>query len=83
MDTPDIHYESFELVLLRAWKLSDSSRSLPYGGGEEARGSVLIETKANASRLDNVKRMLDFDGCFVVEIVGRKGGLALLWKEEK
>ncbi|XP_042982759.1 uncharacterized protein LOC122311987 [Carya illinoinensis] len=51
---------------------------------EEKRPKVifLIETKANASRLDGVRRRLGFEGCFVVEAVGRKGGLALLWREE-
>ncbi|XP_042964510.1 uncharacterized protein LOC122298707 [Carya illinoinensis] len=39
----------------------------------------LMETKINSDRCGRVKRRLKFDGCFTVEPVGRKGGLALMW----
>ena len=40
----------------------------------------LSETKANASRMDYVKRYLKFDNMSVVEAKGSAGGLCLLWK---
>ncbi|KAL9444583.1 hypothetical protein AB3S75_017718 [Citrus x aurantiifolia] len=40
----------------------------------------LIETLCSRSKLESIKRQLDYDGLFVVERVGRSGGLALLWK---
>lgn len=39
-----------------------------------------METKMVNSRLDSVRRRLDFIGCFGVNLIGRKGGLALLWR---
>ncbi|XP_042983266.1 uncharacterized protein LOC122312668 [Carya illinoinensis] len=42
----------------------------------------LVETKANKSRMETVRQVLKFDGCFVVESLGLCGGLAILWKEE-
>lgn len=39
-----------------------------------------MKTKTDILRLERVKRRLRFDGCFIVNILGRKGGLALLWK---
>lgn len=38
----------------------------------------LMETKANSVRLENVKNLMHFYGCFSVDAIGRKGGLALL-----
>ena len=40
----------------------------------------LFETKANVSRMDDVKRYLKFDNKSVVEAKGSAGGLCLLWK---
>lgn len=40
----------------------------------------LIETLCSKSKLERIKIQLGYDGLFVVERVGRSGGLALLWK---
>jgi hypothetical protein len=42
----------------------------------------LIETISRKSRMEWIRVKLGFVGMFVVEPVGRSGGLALLWKEE-
>ena len=38
----------------------------------------LIETLCSGSKLESIKRQLDYDGLFVVKRVGRSGGLVLL-----
>ncbi|KAF5449972.1 hypothetical protein F2P56_030362 [Juglans regia] len=43
----------------------------------------LMETKLVASKVEGIKRRLGWEGCFVVDPMGRKGGLALLWCKEK
>ena len=40
----------------------------------------LIETLSCRSSLESIKVKLGFDGLFVVDRVGRSGGLALMWK---
>ncbi|KAL9436069.1 hypothetical protein AB3S75_022188 [Citrus x aurantiifolia] len=39
----------------------------------------LMETLCGKDKLESIKRKLGFDGLFVVDRVGRSGGLALLW----
>lgn len=41
-----------------------------------------METKYSSRKWDLLKRILKFDGCLVVDLVGRSGGLALLWRLE-
>jgi ribonuclease HI len=41
----------------------------------------LMETKSRKKKLEEIRVKLGFDGVFVVDPVGRSGGLALLWKE--
>ena len=40
----------------------------------------LIETLCSRSKLESIERQLNYNGLFVVERMGRSGGLALLWK---
>ena len=42
----------------------------------------LSETKNKKTVMEKVKRQLKFDQCYVVEPVGKAGGLTLFWKEE-
>jgi exonuclease III len=42
----------------------------------------LIETKSSKNKMDRLRSILGFHGVFVVDTVGRSGGLALLWKED-
>lgn len=42
----------------------------------------LMETKMRNNRMEKVRLKLDFDNMFVVDCVGRSGGLALLWTAE-
>jgi hypothetical protein len=42
----------------------------------------LMETKMMNNKICFLKNKLGFDGMFVVDCVGRSGGLALFWKEE-
>lgn len=39
----------------------------------------LIETLCSKNKLESIKVKLGFDGLFVVDRVGRSGGIALLW----
>lgn len=40
----------------------------------------LVETKLDTGYLDMVRRKLGFNGCLRFNLVGRKGGVALLWR---
>lgn len=42
----------------------------------------LMETKGSKSLLESVKRKIRFTNCFVVESIGKSGGLALMWNED-
>ena len=42
----------------------------------------LMETKAHAKRMENVRSQLGFEHMMVVDCVGKSGGLALLWMSE-
>lgn len=42
----------------------------------------LMETKLHVGRVAFLKNKLGFDGCFVVDAVGRNGGQVLLWRRE-
>jgi hypothetical protein len=39
-----------------------------------------METKMNTRRAARIRIKLGFDHCFVVDCVGKSGGLMLLWK---
>jgi hypothetical protein len=41
----------------------------------------LMETLSTQKKMEFIRCILDFPGLFVVNPVGRSGGLALLWKE--
>jgi hypothetical protein len=43
----------------------------------------LIETLCSKKRLEYIRVKLGFTGLFVVDPVGKSGGLALLWKDER
>lgn len=42
----------------------------------------LVETKLKAKRLELLKRIIGFECCFVVELVGRSRGLVMLWQQD-
>lgn len=42
----------------------------------------LLETKAKQARVEFVRRSLDFSGCFAVDSVGIRGGIAFFWKDQ-
>lgn len=42
----------------------------------------LVETKCGNAKMEQIRFKLGFEGLFVVEPIGRSGGLALIWKEE-
>jgi exonuclease III len=41
----------------------------------------IIETKLHHKKMEKIKVRLGFQNCFVVDSVGRSGGLALLWND--
>lgn len=40
----------------------------------------LCKTLCTKERVDKIKNLIGFEGSFVVDVVGRSGGLALFWK---
>jgi hypothetical protein len=42
----------------------------------------LMETKMRQGKMERIRCLLGFNNLFVVDSVGKSGGLALLWKEE-
>lgn len=42
-----------------------------------------METNTGFLKLENVKQKMNFEWCFVVEPIGRKGDLAMVWKCEE
>lgn len=44
----------------------------------------LLETKCTASarNLNKIKTAFNYSGCFIVDCIGRSGGLCLLWKDD-
>ncbi|XP_058776806.1 uncharacterized protein LOC131651153 [Vicia villosa] len=40
----------------------------------------LAETLSNSRKLENIRVMLNFDACLSVDVEGRSGGIAVLWK---
>lgn len=38
-----------------------------------------MEIKCSVNKLKDIRRRVGFSSCFVVSLVGKKGGLALLW----
>ena len=43
----------------------------------------LMETKCRKEKIERIRVRLGFNGMFVVDPVGRSGGLALFWKDVK
>jgi exonuclease III len=42
----------------------------------------ISETRQHRDRVSNIKGRLDMNNCFVVDGVGKGGGMALYWKDE-
>lgn len=42
----------------------------------------LYETKLHTVEFDKIKRRCECETCFVVNAMGRRGGLALMWKSD-
>lgn len=69
------------LELPRARKSLDSSRSLLFGK-RKAQGAVFNGNSFEVTKIGEVEKKLGYDNCFVVDLVGRSEGLAILWKLE-
>lgn len=69
-----LSWKFVKLELSKVWKLSDSSRPLPFGGEKRSKVVFLIETKTNSSMIEAIKRRIGFAGCLVVDEIGKKGG---------
>jgi hypothetical protein len=54
---------------------------LPDGKGGATNILFLMETKCRKNKMEIIQSKLGFEGSFVIESLGRNGGLALLWKE--
>jgi hypothetical protein len=42
----------------------------------------VVETQLHKSRVEGLARSLGFDRGFAVSSIGRKGGIAIFWKDE-
>ena len=42
-----------------------------------------METLINKAKIEPIRDMLGYEGCFVVDNLGHSGGLAMLWKEKQ
>lgn len=42
----------------------------------------MIETKYSNSHMISMSKKIDFNKCFTVDVIGKKGGLALKWKSK-
>lgn len=80
------HYENIKLKLLggsqlsRAWE-PQTVQSLNLLVKAKAPEVVFImETKQCSKRPQIVARKIKYEGCIVVDAIGRSGGLMLLWK---
>lgn len=51
-------------------------------GEKRPKIEFIIEIMINLRNFVVMKRKLGFDGCFVVDSIGRKNGLTLLWRNE-
>lgn len=40
---------------------------------------LLMETRLDVNRMDDIRRRLGFVGCFIVPATGRVGGMCLTW----
>ena len=43
---------------------------------------VIIETRIDGSRADDIIRRLPFDGAYSTETIGHAGGIGLLWRSD-
>lgn len=43
----------------------------------------LSETKNKKRYMEKVRRILNFEDCFVVEAIDKAGGMALMWKNQR
>jgi hypothetical protein len=81
LSSPAKRHEFAKLELPGAWEPLDNSGPLPNGKGKETQHFVLMETKCPKRKMEGIRVKLGYNGMFMVELVGRSGGLALLWRE--
>ena len=80
LDSSANHYESSKLELPEAWEPLDGSGPLPNGEGKETQTGFLNGNQVIlASNGILFVYIRGIKNVFVVESVGRSGGLALLW----
>jgi hypothetical protein len=70
------------LELSRAWKPSNSSGALLDVEAKETHFSFRMENKIRKNKMEVIQCKLNFTSMFVVDCVGRSGGMALLWGDE-
>lgn len=84
LNSPAAHYESPVLELSRGWAFPNSSGdSLVVEDKKTPFFLFLIETKAKIGKLERLRCFLGFEGLFHVDSIGRSGGLAFLWNDNK
>lgn len=77
------NHEGVKMKLLKAYEGLDSSRSLLVSRGKKPKLVFVMKTKIKSSKFTSFKNsLLGFEGCFSDDLIGRGGGLGLLWNDE-
>jgi hypothetical protein len=70
------------LELSGAWEPPSSLGPLSFGKGKETHLVFLMETKLQAHQMEKIRLCIGFENVLVINSVGRREGLALLWSSE-
>ena len=80
--SPADRNDHFQLELPGAWEPLDSSRFCRLVKDKKPDLVFLMETKLRRNTMEKVRSKLGFPNMFVVDCIGRSGGLGLLWRAE-
>lgn len=72
---------AYKMKSSKAWESLNNSRIVILSTRQVSR-SVFKETKLEALRMERVKQRMKYEGRFVVNALGRRGGLALICKTD-
>jgi hypothetical protein len=70
-----------QLELPRAWDPSTVHELCRMVRAKRPNLIFLMETKLRKNKMEMVRTKIGFDNLFIVESVGKSGGLALLWED--
>ena len=71
-----------KLELSGAWELTCTEHALSFGEGKVPNVLFLMETKQTVEEMRWIQGELHYDSMLAVPCLKRRGGLAVLWKNE-